>query len=199
MKVTNNHNNKEFTDHEILDIIKYDSNIISILFNRHKTYSINFMKNMYQDYEEIKDIFQDAIIVFYENALKQDFKLTCTIQTYLNSICRNQILKRIKESNRHPLRNIDDDSDYVEGITDWFDEIAAVNNERINIMQSILIEMKTNSSKCYDILVRFFYKNQTMEKIAVEMDYTNADNAKNQKYRCQEKLKKEVFNRLNRA
>ena len=84
----------------------------------------------------------------------------------------------------------------MESITDWFDDGGEVNNERVNIMKDVLKEMKEGSSKCYDILVRFFYQNQTMDKIAAELDYTNADNAKNQKYRCQEKLKSEVFKRL---
>jgi len=151
---------------------------------------------MYNDSDEIKDIFQDAVVVFYENLNTEEFTLTCSIQTYLNSICRNQILKRINFSNRYKIKNADDKHEFLENITDWFDDIGQVNNKRINIMKDVLKEMKVSSSKCYDILVRFFYQNQTMDKIAADLSYTNADNAKNQKYRCQEKLKVEVFKRL---
>ena len=35
-----------------------------------------------------------------------------------------------------------------------------------------------------------------MSQIAYELGYTNADNSKNQKARCQQKLKVEVFKRL---
>jgi hypothetical protein len=56
--------------------------------------------------------------------------------------------------------------------------------------------MKIGASKCHEILNRFFYENQSMEKIAYFMDYSNAENAKNQKYRCQQKLKVEIFKRL---
>lgn len=105
-------------------------------------------------------------------------------------------MKRINFSKRYDVKTADDKGEFLENITDWFDDGMEVNNERVNVMKEILKDMKETSSKCYDILVRFFYQNQTMDKIAADLDYTNADNAKNQKYRCQEKLKTEVFKRL---
>lgn len=151
---------------------------------------------MYDDSDEIKDIFQDALIVFYENINKPGFSLTCSMQTYLNSICRNQVLVRLAGKRRHPKTSIEDNEKYLGNITDWFDDSNLVNNERVELLKKILAEMKENASKCYDILVRFFYQNQTMDKIALALGYTNADNAKNQKYRCQEKLKAEMFSKI---
>lgn len=186
----------DYSDGEIIGLLREGSDALSIIYKRHKSYCINFMKSMYNDYDEIKDIFQDAIIVFYENLNNPEFTLTCSIQTYLNSICRNQILKRVNFSNRYEIKNTDDKSEFLENITDWFENTSEVNNERVAVMKDVLKEMKESSSKCYDILVRFFYQNQTMDKIAADLDYTNADNAKNQKSRCQKKLKTEVFKRL---
>lgn len=196
MRVVNFREPNSYTDQELISLLKEDSEALSIVYKRHKSYCINFMKSMYNDYDEIKDIFQDAVIVFYENLNTDGFTLTCSMQTYLNSICRNQILKRINFSKRYDVKTADDKSEFLENITDWFDDGMDVYNERVNVMKDILKEMKETSSKCYDILVRFFYQNQTMDKIAADLDYTNADNAKNQKYRCQEKLRTEVFKRL---
>ena len=56
--------------------------------------------------------------------------------------------------------------------------------------------MKVFGGKCYEILRRFFYENHSMEKIALDLNYTNTDNAKNQKSRCQKKLKEDVFKAL---
>lgn len=184
MRVVSFKEPNNYTDEELINLLREDSDALSIIYKRHKSYCINFMKSMYNDYDEIKDIFQDAVIVFYENLNNPGFSLTCSIQTYLNSICRNQILKRISFSNRYEIKNSDDKSEFLENITDWFDDGKEVNNERVNVMKDVLKEMKEDSSKCYDILVRFFYQNQTMDKIAVDLEYTNADNAKNQKYRC---------------
>ena len=183
-------------DIELIDQLRLSNSALNILYKRHKSYCISFMKSMYNDQDEIYDIYQDAILVLYENVLKNDFVFSCSIQTYLNSICRNQILKRINYSERFKIVNPDDNYEFTDNITDWHDDVIDVNVERVIVMKTILIEMKESSNKCYDILVRFFYKNQTMDQIATELQYTNADNAKNQKYRCQEKLKNEVFKRI---
>lgn len=185
-----------YTDSELVKLLREDSQVLSIVYKRHKEYCLNFMKFMYNDYDEIKDIFQDAVIVLYENICKPEFSLTCSMQTYLSSICRNQILKRISIAKRYPNKKSESDAEFIDTITDWFDDTEDENVERINILKIVLAEMKEISSKCYDILVRYFYQNQSMDKIAYDLEYTNADNAKNQKYRCQEKLKSEVFKRI---
>ena len=46
---------------------------------------------------------------------------------------------------------------------------------------------------CKSILVYFFFNQLTMEEIAAKMGYTNADNVKNQKYKCFKRLKKLVL------
>jgi len=70
-------------------MLKESSDALSMVYEKHKEYCINFMKSMYDNRDEVKDIYQDAVIVFYENAIKPGFNLTCSIQTYLNSICKN--------------------------------------------------------------------------------------------------------------
>jgi len=196
MKVVSFNEPGNYSDEELITLLREGSDAMSIIYKRHKSYCINFMKSMYNDHDEIKDIFQDAVIVFYENLITPGFTLSCSIQTYLNSICRNQILKRINFSKRYEVEITDGNGEFLESITDWFDDGKEVNNDRVKVMKDILKQMKESSSKCYDILVRFFYQNQSMDKIASDLDYTNADNAKNQKYRCQEKLKTEVFKKL---
>lgn len=190
----------DLTDIEILTLLKVNSEALSIVYKRHKKYCINFMKNMWNDFEAIQDIYQDAIIVLYENVQKPDFQLSCTIQTYLNSICRNQVLKRISFDNRYHVKKKDEENSenefFIDSVNDWFEEVNDVNEGRVKVMKSILEEMKEVGSKCYEMMVMFFYQNKTMETIAQAMNYTNADNAKSQKYKCQEKFKSEVFKRL---
>jgi len=106
------------------------------------------------------------------------------------------VLARFAHSKKYTFGSVADNEEYIESLTDWFDDSNLVNNDRVTVLKGILTEFNESASKCYDILVRFFYQNQSMDKIAEAMGYTNADNAKNQKYRCQEKLKAEMFKRL---
>lgn len=186
-----------FSDNDLVEMLKDSNEALTIIYKKHKEYCFNFMKTMFDDMDEIYDIYQDAVIVFYEKVISPSFNLSCSIQTYLNSICRNQVLLRLKKRNKQAFMRINTgDEDFLENITDWYDDSDRIKNERVTILEVILTEMKESASKCYEILVRFFYQNQSMEKIADCMEYTNASNAKNQKFRCQEKLKSEMFKRL---
>jgi DNA-directed RNA polymerase specialized sigma24 family protein len=46
---------------------------------------------------------------------------------------------------------------------------------------------------CRTIITDFYIGNLSMEDITVKFNYTNADNAKNQKYKCLQRLKKIFF------
>lgn len=196
MKVIQNQSLRAYSDNELIEMLKESSDALTMVYEKHKEYCLNFMKSIFDDKDEIKDIYQDAVIVLYEKAISPGFTLTCSIQTYLNSICRNQVLVRLEKRKKSASTNMVGNEGYLENLTDWFDDSYLVSNDRVAALKGILTEMKESSNKCYDILVRFFYQNQSMDKIAEAMGYTNADNAKNQKYRCQEKLKAEMFKRL---
>lgn len=185
-----------YTDNELIEMLKISSDALTFIYEKHRDYCLKFMNSMFDDRDEIKDIYQDAVIVFYEKAITPEFQLTCSIQTYLNSICRNQVLVRLAKLKKNVSASMIGNEGFLENLTDWFDDSHLVTNDRVATLKRILTEMKASTSKCYEILVRFFYQNQSMEKIAQAMEYTNADNAKNQKYRCQEKLKSEMFKRL---
>lgn len=196
MKIAGNKSQSTFSDSELIELLKESSDALTIVYEKHKEYCINFMKSMYDNRDDIKDIYQDAVIVFYEKAINPEFNLTCSIQTYLNSICRNQVLVRLAKLKKNASASMMGNEGFIENLTDWFDDRHLVSNDRLAALNGILTEMKESTSKCYDILVRFFYQDQSMDKIAEALGYTNADNAKNQKYRCQEKLKSEMFKRL---
>jgi hypothetical protein len=50
---------------------------------------------------------------------------------------------------------------------------------------------------CRTLLEDFYMGNLTMEQISEKFGYTNADNAKNQKYKCLQRLKKIFFDGKN--
>ena len=183
---------KEFpSDQEIIKLLKDSSGNLDIIYEKHKDYCMNFMKKINHNDELNQDIFHDALIVLNEKVKKDDFVLreNCTIQTYLNSICRNQILVRFKKNSKHSEYS----EDYDVRIDDWYENLETENNEKLRAGVTAFEKLKDLGGKCYEILRRFFYENHSMEKIAYDLEYTNADNVKNQKSRCQKKLKELAF------
>lgn len=196
MRVVANNDNSNYTDSDVINTLREGTNGLDLLYERHKGYCINFMKSMYKDHEELKDIYHDVIMVFYEKIHTPGFELTCSIQTYLNTVCRNQILKRVNHTNRYEINGSDANDDIIESITDTLEEFDDVNNERIKVMKKVFEQMRESSSKCYEIMVRFWYKQHSMEKIAIDLGYANARTVINLNGRCRKDFKTEVYKRL---
>jgi RNA polymerase sigma factor (sigma-70 family) len=172
------------TDQDILFKLRNDSSYFSKIYEDYKSNSLNFMRKMNSDYDLIKDVYHDAVIVLFEKTKDPNFKLTCTIQTYLNSICRNQLLNKYKESSRFLTKSDDFDPDF----NDWVEEFDEEKEKRLSLIEASLDKLKEKGEKCFEILTRFFYQRQSMDEIALEMNYTNGDNVKNQKSRCKKKI-----------
>ncbi|HLR49439.1 MAG TPA: hypothetical protein VK076_02575, partial [Candidatus Sphingobacterium stercoripullorum] len=43
---------------------------------------------------------------------------------------------------------------------------------------------------CKSVIISFYLKDKTMKEISLKMGYSNSDSAKNQKYKCLQRLKK---------
>lgn len=57
--------------------------------------------------------------------------------------------------------------------------------------------MKSLGEPCKSLLEGYYIKKMGMQELAAEFGYTNADNAKNQKYKCLMRLKKLFFSQYN--
>jgi hypothetical protein len=73
-------------------------------------------------------------------------------------------------------------------------EIHRKRNAEYNIMERALGSM---GEPCKSLLEGYYIKKMDMQALAKEFGYTNADNAKNQKYKCLMRLKKMFFAQYN--
>jgi RNA polymerase sigma factor (sigma-70 family) len=137
--------------------------------------------------QEAKDVYQEAVIAFYERLQQEDFTLTCRIKTYLYAVCRRLWLKRLAEKKRYN-GNIPEAESFP-GIEEEIESIEE-KEERYSKMS---IALQGLGEPCRGIIEDFYIHDLSMEDIRVKYGYTNADNAKNQKYKCLQRLKKIFF------
>jgi RNA polymerase sigma factor (sigma-70 family) len=137
--------------------------------------------------DDAKDIFQEAMIVLYEKVRSGSFELNCLIKTYVYSVSRRLWLKRLQQMNRYaPALESLQDTVPVE------DEIEE--NERIdNEFQAMEKAISSLGEPCKSLLEAYYLGEKNMQEISQSFGYTNADNAKNQKYKCLMRLKKIFF------
>jgi|JI6StandDraft_1071083.scaffolds.fasta_scaffold23386_5 RNA polymerase sigma factor (sigma-70 family) len=175
-----------FTDNQLLKVMLTNDEAHSCIYLQHKSYCIKFLKKRGASENDALDIYQDATIVLYENNRNPKFRLTCSIQTYLNSVCYNQLLAKGKSNYSTKVIHTDD---IDENIKDWFEEESELVDSKIERLLNEFENMKANRDKCYERLRLFYYDNLSMTEIALNQGLTNADNAKNQINRCRNQLK----------
>ena len=138
--------------------------------------------------DDARDIFQEALIVLYEKVRQGDFELNCQIRTYLYSVSRRLWLKKLHQQKKM--------------VSDWEDLADTVsvepdlNRHEQEEAEYVRMEkaMQQLGEPCKSLLEAYYLRRQKMTSIAAEFGYTNADNAKNQKYKCLMRLKKIFFN-----
>lgn len=150
-----------------------------------------FILNNNGSYDDARDIFQEAMIALYEKAQSDSFVLTSQIKTYVYSICRRLWLKRLQQMGRYmgKMENIEETVAVEEDI-----EMHEKRNAEFAIMDRA---MNSLGEPCKSLLEGYYIKKMGMQELAVEFGYTNADNAKNQKYKCLMRLKKLFFSQYN--
>lgn len=141
------------------------------------------LKNSGQS-SDAEDVFQDALVVLYEKSQDDSFQLSCTLKTYLYSIVRNLWLKKLR------------DSKIQTKITDFesFVQVEEAIEEDDGLFDQVQQALSQLGEKCREIIVQFYYQKKKMTEIASSLNYTNAENAKNQKYKCMQQLKSMLNN-----
>ncbi len=137
--------------------------------------------------DDAKDIFQDAIIVLYEKLRSGGFELNCQIKTFIYSVSRRLWLKRLQQQNRYSAPG--DNMETVISVEEDLDAHEQRNAE-YEMMENAITHL---GEPCKSLLEAYYLQKKNMQDIAASFGYTNADNAKNQKYKCLMRLKKIFF------
>ncbi len=195
----------EIPDQELLQLIKEDQDYLSVVYKNTKDYCIRFMKKMTVDSnvrdEELYDIYQDSLIILYEKIIEGDFRLTASFQTYLNSVCRYQVLNKFKVKSKQIT--LEDNGDRIKelqidpSIDDVLRELHIEEKNQFNALESSLRKMKDAGGNCYEILTLFWYHKKSMRQISEHFGYSNEANTKVQKSKCQKRLQKMAYKELN--
>ncbi|HRI21328.1 MAG TPA: sigma-70 family RNA polymerase sigma factor [Panacibacter sp.] len=172
-------------------LVNNDSKAIDTIYKDNFNMVQAFILNNNGTYDDARDIFQEAMIALYEKAKSESFVLTCQIKTYVYSVCRRLWLKRLQQMGRFVAQNesLEETVSVEEDL-----EIHEKRNADFAIMERA---MGSLGEPCKSLLEAYYINRKGMTEISAEFGYTNADNAKNQKYKCLMRLKKLFFTQYN--
>lgn len=137
--------------------------------------------------DDARDVFQEAMIVLYEKVQEGNFILSSRLKTFLYAVCRRIWLKKLQAASlQGPIYEELEETAAAEDAL----EAAAEKDQQYTQMEAAMARM---GEPCKTILEDYYVHGRNMQEIAERFGYTNAENAKNQKYKCLMRLKKLFF------
>ncbi|MBL7856998.1 MAG: sigma-70 family RNA polymerase sigma factor [Cyclobacteriaceae bacterium] len=156
----------------------------------YEEYRLEFIQWIMKEYhcsiDDSKDIYQVTILIFYDNVRQGKLeRLVSSVKTYLYGIGKNIALETIRKQNKNTP--IDQEKWFKEFLIDETE--ITLEEDKAQAVKNALLKL---GEPCRQLIELFYYERKTMEDIATQLDYKNAETAKNQKCKCMARLRKIV-------
>ncbi len=179
---------RKYTDSEIIEGLlhggKQEDSVLKYMYSAFYPQIRKFVLSKGGNSVEAKDIFQDSIIVFYQNVMAKKFEQKAQIKTYLFTLARNMWINRQKRAAR--IDTLDKLQNAVETDKTINNLLEAERNEFVLELMEVL------SEDCRKILTLSIFQKLPMKKISEIMGYQNEQVARNKKSKCLKYLKNAI-------
>lgn len=138
----------------------------------------SFVKKHGGQLEDAKDVFQDALVIYFEKHVQSDFSPQVTEQAYLTGIVRHLWYKKHRKNER--------EKDLVE------ESGALFSGEDPIVSKRLFAFVERSGKKCMELLSAFYYDKLSMQELAVRFGFSGERSATAQKFKCLEKVRESV-------
>ncbi len=134
--------------------------------------------------DDAKDVFQDAVVVFYRYVKNGKFNEEKDISGFIYGVSRNLFYKLInkksKNQNLDSVKELEDSSDI---------EKELITDEKETALHSLMHEL---GERCKELLMLSVFNKISMKEIAEKMGFANENAAKTGNYKCKQRLMKMI-------
>lgn len=163
------------SDQELFEqICRGDEQALDVIYQKYYRMMVRLVVSNSGSEQEAKDIYQEAVVVFWQKAVSGNLVLTSKISTYLYSICLNLWRKELDRKSRHS--NVESDSKEYQ---------KHERNEKTRIIHECIDRL---GDTCKKVLTYYYFDGMSMKEIAEKVGFANTDTAKTKKYKCKKKL-----------
>lgn len=140
-----------------------------------------FISNRGGNFEQAKDIFQDAMVIWYEKQVGNDHVDIRSQKAYLFGIAKNLWHRSFEAGSEmlplsgQPYEDFADDAPHAEVST-----------------SKLIGLLETTGKKCLDLLKAFYYDKLSMQSLSAGFGFKSVRSATVQKYKCLEKVRETV-------
>jgi RNA polymerase sigma factor (sigma-70 family) len=174
-------------DAKLLDALQNgDDSALEELFRKNRRSIASLVIRNHGTEDDVEDVLQEALVVLWERVCRGSFEYQAKLSTFIYATGKNIWFRKLARQRRERPADSetfeipDRDSTPLEELEE---------NERIVAVQQA---MEKIGNPCRDLLLLYYWEEQTMEEIAVKLGFANADTVKSKKYQCKKALEKLV-------
>lgn len=165
---------KEYSTHEILKGISENNNVvIQFIYDRYFRDINKFIEKFGGTYDDAMDIFQDSIIVIFEQMRNREVKKIDNFRSYFFSICKFKWFNTLRDGKVSEITNVEMEeilpSFEYNVLSEKLNEVFE-KERRVKIYFKSFMELKSNCQK----MIRFVAYGWAIEDIAAEFNYSVA-------------------------
>ena len=131
-------------------------------------------------FQDAKDIFQDALIIFYEKSVSGELNVRLSDEAYIVGIAKHLWNKKFKS--KHTLLSLDFFEKEISLPQDYFEPTTMKTNRLLRLLE-------VAGKKCIELLRSIYYDKLSMNDVSQVHGFSNPHSASAQKYKCIEKIK----------
>ncbi|HEY8388120.1 MAG TPA: sigma-70 family RNA polymerase sigma factor [Parasegetibacter sp.] len=173
---------------------KQAEQVIAIKANDEKTLRVLYLENFPKtekyvlenngSSEEARDVFQEAFIAVWRNIQANKFRPEneTALSGYLYRIAKNKWLDYLRSGHYKRTTSMTETPDVYESQEDCLSE------DQEKYITKVKEQFRLLGDNCKELLTRFYYKQESLKKIADGFGWTEAT-ARNNKYRCIQRLR----------
>jgi RNA polymerase sigma factor (sigma-70 family) len=176
------------TDQQLIELVREgDASGLSFVYEKHRREFLSWIRKFsHCSEDESREFYQAAMVILYENTMSGRLtELQSSLKTYLFGIGKNLALQSHRKEGR-----------LQQAKAEYMLQQHVLAEDGDDSLETDLTLISLCFSKigdpCHHLLDMFYFFKKNMEEIATELGYKNPETAKNQKYKCMERLRKLV-------
>ena len=177
------------TDDELVHLVRSgDVAGLSFVYEKHRKEFLSWIRKFSGcSLEDAQEYYQATTIILYENIISSKITaLQSSLKTYLFGIGKNLTYQHHRKQKRLERAK----AEYMIEA-----EVAGDTNQSLQTEHDLQLVSRCLAligEPCRQLLDCFYFSKKSMEEISSSMGYKNPETAKNQKYKCMERLRRLV-------
>jgi len=174
------------SDAKILDLIRKGEGeqSLAVLYKANRRPVVSYVIKNNGTLDDGNDVLQEAVVVLWEKVRSGKFQYKSQLSTFIMGTARNIWLRRLARRRKEVPegQNIDNarnpDPSPLEELID---------SDRAKFVRDSLTKL---GDPCKKLLLLFYWEECSLEEIARQMGFANAETVKSKKYQCKKALER---------